>query len=80
MKSRRKPAETCEYCGEPLQRSRTDVYRRRGKKHFVFENVPALVCRACGHRLFEATAVEDMEEQLDRLTRRPRRTELLIVR
>jgi YgiT-type zinc finger domain-containing protein len=60
-----KRADRCEYCGEPLKRARVRVYRRRGPRHVLFENVPALVCRLCGHRAFEAAAVDAMEHALD---------------
>ena len=80
MKSNRaKPGECCEYCGEPLTRARVSFYRRRRKLHVLFQRVPALVCRACGHRVFEAVAVEAMEYELDRPRTRKRTAELVIV-
>lgn len=69
----------CEYCGEKLERSRVRVYRYRRKRHVLFERVPALVCAGCGHRVFEAAAVEAMEHQLNSPTPAKRRAELMIV-
>jgi len=80
MKSNRpKPGERCEHCGETLSRRRVRVYRRRGKRHVLFQNVPALVCRACGQRVFEATAIEAMEHQLNGPSARKRKAELTII-
>ncbi len=65
MKSvRRKVADRCEYCGEITQPARVRVYRQRGPRRILFERVPALMCRACGHRTFEPAAVESMEAVL----------------
>lgn len=72
-------AELCEYCGEGLRAQRVRVYRYRHKRHVLFQRVPALVCPACGHRLFDSVAVEAMEHQLDTPTIGKRRAELTIV-
>ena len=80
MKStRKKSSELCEYCGEGLQPQRVRVYRYRRRRHVLFQRVPALVCPACGHRLFDAAAVEAMEHQLDSPTVGKRRAELIVV-
>ena len=72
-------AARCEYCGERLAPGRVSVYRRRGRRHVLFQNVPALLCRSCGHREFEAAAVEDMEHRLNQAAPRGRKAELLVV-
>lgn len=77
--NKRKPAERCEYCGESLRRGRVRVYRRRGSRHVLFERVPALICRSCGHRIFESDAVEAMEHALDRPRAGKRTARLTIV-
>lgn len=74
-----KPAERCEHCREPITRARVDVYRRRGKRHILFRNVPALVCTTCGLRIFERDAVEHMEHGLKYPPKRSRKTELTII-
>lgn len=76
---RRKTGELCEYCGEGLRRQRVRVYRYRRKRHVLFQQVPALVCPACGHRLFEAAAVEAMEHRLNSPAAGKRRAELVIM-
>ncbi len=66
MKSNNRHVELrCEYCGERLKSARVHVYRRRAGRHVLFERVPALVCRSCGHRVFEPAAVEAMENALN---------------
>jgi YgiT-type zinc finger domain-containing protein len=77
--SKRKVADRCEYCGEPLKPARVRVYRRRGPHHVLFENVPALACHSCGHRLFAAAAVEAMEHALDRPAAKTRTIRLMVV-
>ncbi|MBI5864469.1 MAG: YgiT-type zinc finger protein [Planctomycetes bacterium] len=59
--------------------ARVSVYRRRGGRHILFENVAALVCKSCGHREFEADAVENMEHRLSQAAGRGRKAELLVV-
>jgi len=55
------------------------VYRRRGKKHILFENVAAMVCRVCGQRVFEPSAVEKMEHALRQPSVKKRKVELSVV-
>jgi len=79
--AKKNPALRCQPCGEPMRRARVRVYHRRRKRHVLFEHVPALVCDACGQRVFEAQGVEFMEHILSgpRLpARRKRRAELEI--
>ena len=77
--SRKNTSERCEYCGEELQHSCVRVYRYRRKRHVLFQRVPALVCFGCGHRIFEAAAVEAMEHRLNSPAPGKRRAELVIV-
>lgn len=80
MKSiRDKPGERCEHCRELLVRTRVQVYRYRGGRHVLFKNVPALQCRVCGQRVFEAPAIEAMENALEHPTGRKRKTALTII-
>ena len=60
---------TCSSCGGELEeRLVQHEYRWEGKL-FVFESVPARVCRQCGERYFDAKVVKVMEravlEQLE---------------
>jgi YgiT-type zinc finger domain-containing protein len=52
---------TCSFCGGVLEgRSVQHEYRWEGNL-FVFEDVPALVCRQCGEKYFDAKVVKAME-------------------
>jgi len=74
----KKTAELCEYGGEGWRAQRVRVYRYRRKRHVLFQGMPALVCPACGHRLFDAATVEAMEHQRDTPTAGKCRAELTI--
>ena len=77
--SKKTSFESCEYCGEKLRRSLVRVYRYRRKRHVLFQRVAALVCPGCGHRVFEAPAVETMEHLLNCPSPAKRRAELIIL-
>jgi YgiT-type zinc finger domain-containing protein len=52
---------TCSFCGGELEeRLVQHEYRWEGKL-FVFEDVPARVCRQCGEKYFDAQVVKAME-------------------
>jgi YgiT-type zinc finger domain-containing protein len=38
-----------------------NVYRHRRRQHFIFERVPARVCKHCGERYFAADVVRAMD-------------------
>jgi YgiT-type zinc finger domain-containing protein len=53
---------TCSFCsGELEERLVQHEYRWEGKL-FVFEDVPAYVCRQCGEKYFDAQVVKAMEK------------------
>jgi YgiT-type zinc finger domain-containing protein len=52
----------CRFCeGELEERRVQHEYRWEGKL-FVFEDVPARVCRQCGEQYFDALVVKAMEQ------------------
>ena len=52
---------TCSFCeGELEERLVQHEYRWEGKL-YVFEDVPARVCRQCGEKYFDSTVVKAME-------------------
>ena len=57
----------CEFCDSQagLENRLVTVYRHRGEEHFIFERVPARVCKACGHRYFALDVVEEMDRLMD---------------
>jgi YgiT-type zinc finger domain-containing protein len=58
--------DSCEYCDASLRaaKRRVTVYRHRGRKHFIFQQVPAQVCSRCGERYFSASVVAAMDRQM----------------
>lgn len=56
----------CEYCDSlaGLEERRVTLYRHRDGQHFIFEDVPALVCRNCGHRYYSMETVEAMDRYM----------------
>ena len=59
--------EECEYCKGTIVERRVELYRHRGSKRILFENVPAGVCTLCGSRYFSANVLK----MLDRLDKKP---------
>ena len=52
---------SCSFCGGELEeRLVQHEYRWEGKL-FVFEDIPARVCRQCGEKYFDAKVVKAME-------------------
>ena len=60
--------EECEYCKGPIVEKRVELYRHKGRKRILFENVPAGVCKLCGSRYFSANVLK----MIDRLNKKPR--------
>ena len=56
----------CEYCNAelPAVEKLVTVYRHRRGKHFIFERVPARVCKKCGERYFSAKSVSEMQREM----------------
>ena len=55
---------TCSFCdGELEERLVQHEYRWEGNL-FVFEDVPARVCRQCGEKYFDAAVVKAMERAI----------------
>lgn len=61
--------ESCEYCCGTIDARRVELYRHKGIKRTLFENVPAGVCRTCGTRYYSANVLK----MLDRMSHRPER-------
>ena len=56
--------EECEYCGGPIIEKQITVHRQVGGNYFLFEGVPAGVCKECGTRYFAANVLKRMEESV----------------
>ncbi len=64
MNKQNDPCETCESQAGYDERLVT-IYRRRKGKHFIFERVPARVCKGRGHRYFSWDTMEEIEQLMD---------------
>lgn len=66
MKTKTKfPKERCAVCGGRLQRTTITHEERRGTNLYLFQNVPAQVCTACGEIWIEEATLHE----IDRLIR-----------
>lgn len=66
MKTKTKlPKERCAVCGGRLQRTTITHEERRGTNLYLFQNVPAQVCTACGEIWIEEATLQE----IDRLIR-----------
>ena len=56
----------CAFCDtdQPQEMKLVTVTHQRSGQWFIFENVPARVCPNCGHRYFDAAALEAMESRM----------------
>ncbi len=61
MKTQGKESGLCSFCGGALEDARVDHTYRWQDKIYVFEDVPAQVCKQCGEKYFDAKTVEAME-------------------
>lgn len=52
----------CSFCDGDLEEQRVQYEYRWEGKLFVFEDVPARVCRQCGEKHFDARVVKAMEQ------------------
>ena len=57
------PKDDCGICGGELSPTTITHEERRGDEIYLFQNVPALVCKACGEIWIE----EKTLQQIDRL-------------
>lgn len=63
MKNTTTETHLCAVCGGALQETTITHEERRGAEHYIFQNVPAKVCTACGELWID----EEVLQTLDRL-------------
>lgn len=56
--------EECEYCGGPIMEKQVTVHRQVNGQYYLFENVPAGVCKECGTRYYAANVLKRIEESI----------------
>ena len=57
----KKKKELCAMCGGELRNTAITHEERRGKVLYLFENVPAQVCAACGEVWIEGGTLEEVD-------------------
>lgn len=61
MKTKKSKRIPCSFCSGELEDTFVQHPYRWRDKIYIFENVPAQVCRQCGEKYFDASIVETME-------------------
>ena len=56
-----KISNQCSFCEGQLENTLVQHTYRWQDKIYIFEDVPAQVCRQCGERYFDARTIEEME-------------------
>ena len=56
----------CSYCGGVVKADKVKIDLRWKNKLYIFENVPAGVCRQCGEQYFTAQVSKRMEQSIRR--------------
>ena len=56
--------EVCEYCGGPIADKQVMLHRHYKGAYFLFEQVPAGVCKECGTRYYAVNVLKRIEESL----------------
>lgn len=56
--------EECEYCGGPIVDKQVTLHRAVAGQYFLFEHVPAGVCKQCGTRYYAANILKRIEESM----------------
>ena len=56
--------KNCYLCGGTLKREEVNITRYWGTKLVALENVPAMICRQCGERYFEAKVSEQIDQKI----------------
>ena len=54
--------EECESCNGVIEEKRVELYRHKGRKRFLFENVPAGVCQTCGACYYSANVLKMLDK------------------
>ena len=60
----------CYICGNKLNKKRVDIARYWGEELIVLHDVPALLCKKCGNRYFEAKISAGIDERIKKVLRK----------
>ena len=65
MTTTREKRERCAVCGGTLRDTTITHEERRGLKVYLFQNVPAQVCEACGDIWIEEMTLQEIDRLID---------------
>lgn len=54
----------CFVCGSSLKKQKIDIARYWGDQLIALSDVPALICKKCGERYFEARVSEKIDRRI----------------
>lgn len=54
----------CSFCGGEVKPEKVDLDYRYMEKLYIFQNVPAGVCRQCGERYLTAKVAREIERRI----------------
>jgi YgiT-type zinc finger domain-containing protein len=60
----------CYICGNKLNKKKVDIARYWGEELIVLHHVPALLCKKCGNRYFEAKISARVDERIKQALRK----------
>ena len=56
--------DKCFYCSSELKKEKVNIARYWGKKLIAINDVPALICKKCGEKFFEASVSHKIDEKI----------------
>ena len=60
----------CYFCGGKVQKEQVNITRYWGKDLIALNDVPALVCKQCGERYFDAKVSQQIDEKIQQVLKR----------
>lgn len=54
----------CYFCGSKLKEEKVNIARYWGEELISLQNVPAIVCKQCGERYFEANVSTEIDKKI----------------
>lgn len=61
---------SCYTCGGKLKKEKRDIARYWGRELIVLNDVPALVCKQCGERYFDAIVSKKIDQRIQQALQR----------
>ncbi len=71
--------DKCYFCGGKVKKEKVNITRYWGKELIALNDVPALVCKQCGERYFEAKISAKIDQRIQDVLKRKIATEKIDV-